>query len=52
MVKSPDKLRFVVRVYAPADAARIVDVSSSNLANWAQGYIRRSEGHADGPEIR
>ena len=47
MVKAPDKLRFVVPLYTVAEAARIVDVPSSTLATWAQGYVRRSEGHAD-----
>jgi uncharacterized protein (DUF433 family) len=47
VVKAPDKLRFVVPLYTVADAARIVDVPASTLATWAQGYVRRSEGHAD-----
>ena len=47
MVKAPDKLRFVVPLYTVAEAARIVDVPASTLATWAQGYVRRSEGHAD-----
>jgi uncharacterized protein (DUF433 family) len=47
VVKAPDKLRFVVPLYTVAEAARIVDVPASTLATWAQGYVRRSEGHAD-----
>lgn len=47
MVKAPDKLRFVVPLYTVAEAARIVDVPASTLSTWAQGYVRRVEGHAD-----
>lgn len=46
MIRAPDRLRFVVPLYTVAQAARIVDVPASNRATWAQGYVRRSDGHA------
>ena len=41
MVKDRDRLRFEVPLYTVTEAARIVDVPTSTLSTWAQGYIRR-----------
>lgn len=46
MVRAPGRLRFVVPLNTVVQAARIVDVPASNRATWAQGYVRRSNGHA------
>jgi hypothetical protein len=46
VVKAPDRLRFVVPLHRVAEAARIVDVPASTRATWAQGYVRRPDGHA------
>jgi len=45
---STDRTRFDLPLYTVAEAARIVDVPSSTLATWAQGYLRR---FPDRPEV-
>ena len=46
MVKTHNRLRFALPLYAVAEGARIVGVRASILATRARGYLRRSDGQA------
>jgi uncharacterized protein (DUF433 family) len=53
-VLTTDRLRFETPLYTVADAARIVDVPSRTLRDWAKGYLRRFPDRPDvsgGPVI-
>lgn len=42
-IDAPDRLRFQLPLYTIAEAARIVDVPTSTLSTWAQGYSRQTD---------